>query len=214
MTLRAIRKNHSRVKLLRGYGASISLKANRVCLKDGVDPFTGEAEKEEWFVSQIPYERIVIAGRGYISTEAIQLLSDHNANIILVDSFGRLIANINHVMSSHAGTKYRIGQYDTFRKPEKVLYLQKHLLTAKLQSQINFFTLLNNDKLHKAVLALLEYKNQTQLQNDKRGLLTIESRSGHIYFNHYAKLFPPRYNFDSRHWSYQTVMHQISLMHY
>ena len=82
---------------------------------------------------------------------------------------------------------------------EKVLYLQKHLLTAKLQSQINFFTLLNNDKLHKAVLALLEYKNQTQLQNDKRGLLTIESRPGHIYFNHYAKLFPPRYNFDSRH---------------
>ena len=154
---------------------------------------------EEWFVSQIPYERIVIAGRGYISTEAIQLLSDHNVNIILVDSFGRLLANINHVMSSHAGTKYRIGQYDTFRKPEKVLYLQKHLLTAKLQSQINFFTLLNNDKLHKAVLALLEYKNQTQLQNDKRGLLTIESRSGHIYFNHYAKLFPPRYNFDSRH---------------
>ena len=89
---------------------------------------------EEWFVSQIPYERIVIAGRGYISTEAIQLLSDHNVNIILVDSFGRLLANINHVMSSHAGTKYRIGQYDTFRNPEKVLYLQKQLLTAKLKS--------------------------------------------------------------------------------
>ena len=80
---------------------------------------------------------IILAGRGYISTEAAQLLSGRNVNIILVDSFlhlfrRRLVANINYGMSSHAGTKYRIGQYDTFRNPKKVLHLQKQLLTAKL----------------------------------------------------------------------------------
>lgn len=44
-------KNYYNVKLLRGYGASISLKANCMCLKDGSDPFTGQAEKEEWFIT-------------------------------------------------------------------------------------------------------------------------------------------------------------------
>jgi CRISP-associated protein Cas1 len=34
-----------------------------------------------------PYERIVIAGKGYVSTDAIQLLTDHNINVILLDSF-------------------------------------------------------------------------------------------------------------------------------
>jgi CRISPR-associated protein Cas1 len=86
MTLKG-KKNHYNVKLLRGYGVSISLKANRVYLKVGTDPFTGLAEKEEWFVTQIPYERIVIAGKGYVSTDAIQLLTDHNINVILLDSF-------------------------------------------------------------------------------------------------------------------------------
>jgi CRISPR-associated protein Cas1 len=64
-------KNHYNVKLLRGYGVSINLKDNRICLKSGRDPLTGEQETEEWFVTQIPYERIVISGKGYLSTEAV-----------------------------------------------------------------------------------------------------------------------------------------------
>jgi hypothetical protein len=49
---------------------------------------------EEWFVTQIPYERIVIAGKGYVSTEAIQLLTERNINVILLDSFGNLVCNM------------------------------------------------------------------------------------------------------------------------
>lgn len=44
MTLRG-HKNHYNVKLLRGYGASISLRNNKVCLKGGKDIFTGHQEK-------------------------------------------------------------------------------------------------------------------------------------------------------------------------
>src|SRR3989442_3669280 len=127
MTLKG-HKNHYNVKLLRGYGASISLRNNKVCLKGGKDIFTGEQDVEEWFVTQIPYERIVIAGKGYVSTDAIQLLTDRNVNVILLDSFGKLVANMNNVMASPTGTTYRMGQYDTFRDPVKVLYLQKKLL--------------------------------------------------------------------------------------
>src|SRR3989442_12951548 len=126
MTLKG-QENHYNVKLLRGYGVSISLKNNMVVLKGGKDIFTSQQEVEEWFVTQIPYERIVIAGKGYVSTDAIQLLTDHNINVILLDSFGKMVANMNNIMSSPTGTNYRIGQYDTFRNSDRVLQMQKML---------------------------------------------------------------------------------------
>lgn len=164
-----------------------------------MDVFTSQQEVEEWFVTQIPYERIVIAGKGYVSTDAIQLLTDHNINVILLDSFGKLVANMNNVMASPTGTNYRIGQYDTFRSPEKVMYLQRQLLTSKLQSQIDFLTSLNKPELQEAIAGLQKYRLQIPLQNDKRDLLTIESRAGHLYFRYYCGLFPSKYNFGSRH---------------
>ena len=74
-------RNHYNVKLLRGYGISISLKNNHLVLKNGQNDITGLSEKEEWFVSKIPYEKIVISGKGYVSTEAISLLNQNNLNL-------------------------------------------------------------------------------------------------------------------------------------
>jgi len=110
-------KNHYNVKLLKGYGVAINLKENRLCLKGRRDPFTGKQEIEEWFVSQIPYERIVISGKGYLWTEAIKLLTEHNINIILTDTYGNLITAMHKVMSSPTATRYRMAQYDVFRNP-------------------------------------------------------------------------------------------------
>lgn len=198
MTLKG-KKNHYNIKLLRGYGVPIYLKDNHVVLKDGIDILTNQSEKEEWFVTQIPYEKIVISGKGYVSTEAIKLLAEKNINVMLLDSYGNLIANMNNVMSSSTATNYRMGQYDTFRDPVKRLYLQKQLLTAKLDSQIQFFNSLNEPELEEGIEKLTEYKNQIENQTDGRGLLVLESRSGYLYFRNYAKLFHPRYGFDSRH---------------
>ena len=70
----------------------------------------------------------------YVSTESIKLLSKKNINVILTDTYGNLISNMNDVVVSNTSTTYRIGQYDTFRDPEKVMYLQKQMLVSKLQS--------------------------------------------------------------------------------
>lgn len=64
MTLKG-KKNHYNIKLLRGYGVSINLKDNRIILKNGMNDITSKSEKEEWFVTQIPYEKIVISFRGF-----------------------------------------------------------------------------------------------------------------------------------------------------
>ncbi|MCH9041801.1 MAG: hypothetical protein QQN64_04420 [Nitrosopumilus sp.] len=54
-----MKRNHYNVKLLRGYGVSISLKNSKIILKNGSHDVTGEYEQEEWFVNRMPYEKIV-----------------------------------------------------------------------------------------------------------------------------------------------------------
>lgn len=84
------KRNHYNVKFLRGYGVSISLKDSKIILKNGRDDITGEQESEEWFVNNMPYEKIIVSGKGYLSTEALTLLSQKNRNVILVDTYGSL----------------------------------------------------------------------------------------------------------------------------
>lgn len=192
-------KNHYNVKLLKGYGVSINLKDNRLCLKGGRDPFTGEQESEEWFVTQIPYERIVLSGRGYLSTDAVKLLTDHNVNIILTDTYGNLITAMHKVMSSPTATNYRIAQYDTFRDSKKTAYLQKHFLKAKLESQIQFLQSLHRPEVQEAIDGLAVYSAKIEGAKDKPDLLTIEARAGYLYFRNFAKLFDKKkYGFISR----------------
>lgn len=107
MTLKR-KKNHYNVKLLRRYGYGVRMKGNRVVLKDGIDPFTGNQETEEWFVAQIPYERIVIAGKGYVSTEAINVLAGYSINAVLT-ALATWFAT-SRVMSSDMATRYMMGQ--------------------------------------------------------------------------------------------------------
>ena len=118
MTLRG-KQNHYNVKFLSGYGLSISLKDNKIVLKNGTYPYSEVAAKEEWFITQLPYEKIVISGKGYISTEALGLLNENNRNVILVNSQGKPVSLMSGLMDSMTATRYRMGQYDTFRDPEK-----------------------------------------------------------------------------------------------
>ena len=67
MTLKG-KQNHYNVKFLKGYGFSISVKDSKIILKNTADPFK-EPEVEEWFVNNMPYEKIVMSGKGYVSTE-------------------------------------------------------------------------------------------------------------------------------------------------
>ena len=198
MTLKGHR-NHYNIKLLRGYGVSINLKNNKVILRDGANDITGESNSEEWFVTKIPYEVIVISGKGYVSTEAISLLSQKNINVLLTDTYGNPLSYMNNVMSSNTSTKYRMGQYKTFADPVKREYLQKWIVSEKLQSQINFLSSLQREDFLKCIEKLYEYKNKIQSVNDFRELLSLESRSSYLYFRNYAKLFDPKHKFDSRH---------------
>ena len=123
MTLQG-QKNHYNIKFLKGYGHSISVKNSKIILKDCHDPFS-ESEIEEGFPNRMPYEKIVLSGSGYISTDALSILTENNRNVILLDTQGNTQCVMSGVRSSLTATKYRIVQYDTFQISEKREYLSR-----------------------------------------------------------------------------------------
>ena len=129
MTLNG-KQNHYHVKFLKGYGHSISVKDSKIILKDCHDPFS-PPEIESWHTNRIPYEKIILSGKGYVSTEALAILSENNRNVILVDTQGNPQCVMNGVKNSLTA-KYRIGQYDTFRIKEKRDYLSCQIVKAKI----------------------------------------------------------------------------------
>jgi CRISPR-associated protein Cas1 len=54
------------------------------------------------------YEKIVLQGKGYISTEVLSLLFENNHNIILLDNQGKPITFMNGMIDFLTATKYHI----------------------------------------------------------------------------------------------------------
>jgi len=107
----------------------------------------------------MPYEKIVMSGKGYVSTEAPSLLSQHHRNLILVDTYGRATTYLNSVIESLTNTRYRIGQYDTFGDKSKSSYLSRQILKAKLDSQINFLRSTNKPELSEGISQIQSIRN-------------------------------------------------------
>src|SRR2546428_4448096 len=204
MTLKG-KKNHYNVKLLSGYGLSISLKDNKIVLKNGTYPYSNVPDQEEWFITQMPYEKIVISGKGYISTDALALLNENNRNVILVNSQGKPVSQMSGLMDSMTASRYRMGQYDTFRDPEKCKYLTKQFLKAKLESQIKFLEWLDRDDSKETVNSLCKYLDEIELSTE---FSKIEAKAGQVYFRYYATLFDPRHKFESRNNSSIRITHR------
>jgi len=177
-------RNHYNIKFLKGYGHSISVKDSKIILKDCHDPFS-EPQTEEWFVKDMPYQRLVLQGKGYISTESLSLLSENNRNVILLDNRGKPITFCHGVRDSLTATKYRIAQYDTFRNKAKKDYLIQQILKAKLESQIRFLKSVDNPEIIQGIKKL-----------EKLGI--SEAVSSRFYFDNYAKLIDERFGFKKR----------------
>jgi len=177
-------QNHYNVKFLKGYGHSISVNNSKIILKDCHDPFS-EPKTEKWFIKDMPYQRIVLQGKGYITTESLSLLSENNRTVILLDNHGNSVTFCHGLRDSFTATKYRMAQYDTFRNKAKKDYLTGQIIKAKLESQIKFLKSTNNPEIKPGIAKL-----------EKSGL--SEAVSSRIYFENYATLIDERFQFTKR----------------
>jgi CRISPR-associated protein Cas1 len=196
MTLKG-KKNHYNIKVLSGYGVSVSVKEKKIVLRENPDPFS-KSETESWFIGNMPYEKIVISGKGYLSTDALNLLCTHNRNLVLVDSHGKPTCMINGVMNSTTATKYRMAQYDSFRNDKVCKKLSRKTIHDKLESQIRFLKSIDRDDSYDIISKLENYL--TILSEDN--FENIEKTSAKAYFSYYTSLFDKKYGFDSRNQSF------------
>ena len=186
------KKNHYNVKFLKGYGHSISVKDSKIILKDNHDPFSKPIQ-EEWFPNRMPYSKIVLSGKGYISTEALTLLSENNRNVILLDTQGNPQCMMSGVMNSLTATNNRIAQYDAFRIKEKRDYLSRQIITAKIDSQIQFLKSTENPIVTPSIEKLEKHFN-----NLGDNILHSEAVTSRIYFGAFSKLIDERFGFTAR----------------
>ena len=86
----------------------------------------------------------------------------------MTDVSGKSVCLVNGLMDSLTATKYRMGQYDTFRDESKRKYLKYQILYAKKQSQLKLLQLLGSNMEH---------------LSDK------ESQAARVYFTEFATNF-------------------------
>ncbi len=122
---------------LRGYGLSIKVQNTRLVFSQGIDPFNGKREILELPSSACPFDKVVIQGKGYVSTESLERLAESNINVVMLDKRGKLFSYF-HKIGGHEPL-IRQNQYDAFRDPKKLEFLRKWLVFQKIESQIKLF---------------------------------------------------------------------------
>src|SRR2546426_4252510 len=122
---------------LSGYGLSVSVKNTRLVFKQGLHPFSKNREVLGLPASACQFDKVIIQGRGYVSTEALERLAESNINVIMLDKRGKLYSYF-HQIGGHEPL-IRQNQYDAFRDPVKLESLRKWLVSQKIESQINLF---------------------------------------------------------------------------
>lgn len=123
---------------LQGYGLSVKVNNTRLVFTDGVDIRTGKQTKLELPASKCNFDKVVIQGKGFVSTEALERLAEGNINVIMLDKRGRLYSYFHQVGGSNEPL-IRQKQYDCFRDEKKLEYLRKWIVSQKIESQMQLF---------------------------------------------------------------------------
>jgi len=122
---------------LSGYGLSIKVKDTRMVFSQGTSTFTPKQEPLELPVSKCSFDKVIIQGKGFVSTEALERLAESNINVIMLDKRGKLYSYF-HQIGGHEPL-VRQKQYQSFTDQTKLEHLRKWIISEKIQSQISLF---------------------------------------------------------------------------
>ena len=86
---------------LQGYGLSVKVRNTRLVLTDGIDIRTGKQNRLEQPVSKCNFDKVVIQGKGFVSTEALERLAEGNINVIMLDKRGKLYSYFHQIAGSY-----------------------------------------------------------------------------------------------------------------
>ena len=189
---------------LQGFGISIKVVDGKVRITNGKSILAKNKEREIIEVATTPnFDKIVIEGTsGWVSMDALKMLSDYGVNVIMVDKKGRLYANFSQIGRS-AEPLLRQKQYDCFNDNDRLEHLRKWVVTQKIESQLQLFRELsinNNDSstLRKAVLNMERHYATLNRAHSLSDIIHVESYVAMSYYPTFAKLFNPKLGFRNR----------------
>ena len=180
--------------LLQGYGCSIKVKDTRLIFSQGMQAFSKEKAIIETSVRACNFDKVIIQGDGYVSTKALQLLTQSGISVVMLDKRGKLFSYFNEISSSEP--LIRQNQYDAFRDEEKADALRKWIMRERISSQIALFKKLSVDS---KIIAKME-SSFSHLESAKgsRGIMKVEDDIGRIYYHTFSTLFNPELGFSTR----------------
>ena len=180
--------------LLTGYGCSIKVKDTRLVFSQGTQVFSKEREIIETSVRACNFDKVVIQGKGYVSTEALQVLAENNISVVMLDKRGKLFSYFNQISSSDPLIRQK--QYDAFRDEVKADTLRKWIVSERITSQIQLFKEL---KVNSKIISKMESSfSHLQYTKGTRQIMKVEDDIGRIYYHTFSKLFKPELGFTTR----------------
>jgi CRISP-associated protein Cas1 len=167
------------------------------------------------------FDKVIIQGKGYVSTEALERLAASNINVIMLDKRGKLYSYF-HQNAGHEPL-IRQNHYDCIRNQKKVEYLRKWIISEKIESQMRLFEELsvepydeNNDykpnnanhsaripykvreRIRKSLDEMKIHYVKLEAAHSLREIMKIEGDVGELYYPTFAHVFRPELGFNSR----------------
>lgn len=178
--------------LLDGYNKTMHKTDNHIVIKDKDEViFDDLAEK---------IDNITILGKGYVTFDALSLLSKNNANIISITYDNQINYIIHNINSQTTVTllKKQVYYSDSFHS----LITSKEIIKSKIKNQMYTLKTLNKNKedleIKENILKLEENILKVDETNTKNEIRGIEGISSQIYWSSIKNIIPSEYNFENR----------------
>lgn len=178
--------------LLDGYNKTIHKTDNHIVIKDKDEViFDDLAEK---------IDNITILGKGYVTFDALSLLTKNNANIISITYDNQINYIIHNINSQTTVTllKKQVYYSDSFHS----LITSKEIIKSKIKNQMYTLKTLNKNKedleIKENILKLEENILKVDETNTKNEIRGIEGISSQIYWSSIKNIIPSEYNFENR----------------
>lgn len=184
--------------IIDGFGKSITKRDNQIVIREN-------GEELDYFLPK-DLNQIIINGKGAITFDAIELLSDSDVDVIAIDWRG----NIKYKLSSmeHNNVEIRKQQYYALND-KRSGYLAKKFIESKIKNQRSTLTTLaksknekdflinQRDKLNNFLKALenIEIKPSDKIRSEIFG---IEGIASHEYWLAFRYLIDDKYAFLKR----------------
>ncbi|MBQ6220769.1 MAG: CRISPR-associated endonuclease Cas1 [Methanosphaera sp.] len=186
--------------IIEGYNKSIHKKNNQIIVK----------QKEEiiYKISVRNISDILIIGKGYITFDALTLISQNNIPVISTNHYGR----IDYILKSpyDENIMLRKKQYKTSENYQGLL-ISKEIIKSKIYNQYYTLNTLNKRKKNKElneikekikknlkILDKLEIKDNNEINKLKKKIMGIEGITSVEYWRAIRIILPEEINFETR----------------